>query len=66
MRQAREASLEDSFPDMLCSLVINCGLGDERVLEMPYLRAKCIMEFAIKQNKTDSNPEEPQRPKTFG
>jgi len=51
MKQARATSMEDNLVDMLCFLVRDYNIGDERVLDMPYTRAMAIMDFQQEINK---------------
>lgn len=47
--------------------MVECGLGDERVLDMPYLRAMALNEyFKGKAKRAKDEYNESKREKTFG
>ena len=48
MRDARESHKDDSLADMLCLLVYEFGIDEERVLEMPYTRCVVMLKWLEK------------------
>jgi len=51
MQQAKAADSNNDFGNMLCYLVKEVGIGDERVLEMPYLRGLAFFEYEEQKRK---------------
>jgi len=67
MRDARAAQSESAFGDMLCLLVCKIGIPHDEVEDMPYLRSAMLIEWYVKVNKSQQEPDGMHKQKmTFG
>lgn len=58
MREARASHSDDDFTDMLCCLVYVFDIGQDEVLDMPYLRSIVLMEWYADTMKSSGGPDE--------
>ena len=54
MQEARAAHSEDYMCDMLCLLVHEFHIPDDRAEEMPYLRSVALIDWLVKLRKQES------------